>query len=238
MSLLKTIGLAFACALSLSLAACSSEKEQPAAPEKAAAARTTASPAPRAQPARAAAPQAAMTCVDRALAAAPFTGSRRERLHQARHLQIGTTVLINGVQTALKKGDTVWSLCQGPDPRLRLQQLESENARLRVQVSQLQHTAFYADSQGRAYSYKALVDTQAREIERLRDDLKSNARLNGLLLVSTLILLAVAVAFAILWLRRNSHIETLKTQNDGLKYDNGNLSREVDRLKKAHPEDT
>lgn len=242
MSLLKTIGLAFACALSLSLAACSSEKEQPAAPEKAAAARTTASPAPRAQPARAAAPQAAMTCVDRALAAAPFTGSRRERLHQARHLQIGTTVLINGVQTALKKGDTVWSLCQGPDPRLRLQQLESENARLRS-------LAYYqtADANNRltAHTYKDLaaqrrvrLDAVTRERNEAHDELRRAGGWDWAQNIGLFILLVAAIAFAVLWLRRSSRIETLKTQNDGLKYDNGNLSREVDRLKKAHPEDT
>lgn len=241
MSLLRTIGLALACALSLSLAACSSEKES-AAPEKTAAARITAPSAPRAQPALATTPQAVMICVDRALAAAPFTGSRRARLHQARHLQIGTTILINGAQTALKKGDTVWGLCQGPDPRLEVLLLAGENARLRS-------LAYYqtADANNRltTHTYRDLaaqrktdLDAVTRERDEAHGDLRRAGRWDWAQNIGLFILFAAAFLFAVPWYFRNSRIEALEKENERLKYDNGNLSREVDRLKKAHPDDT
>lgn len=70
-------------------------------------------------------------CMNKALAADPFKGSTRAKLKQARRLAAGTTVTINGTQTKLAAGETVWSKCSGPT---ELEVLQRRNDILAAQL--------------------------------------------------------------------------------------------------------
>lgn len=51
-------------------------------------------------------------CKNAALAADPFKGTALEREQQARHLAIGTRVLVNGTWVSLSKGSNPWKSCR------------------------------------------------------------------------------------------------------------------------------
>lgn len=128
MTILATLG----CALTLS--ACwggnDQKAEQPAATaEEQAASAPLRTATPRQQPAPVAV--ATATCMTNGLAADKRT------LAQARTLQVGAEVTINGVKKLLAAGQSYWSLCAGPttEERLALVTKERDEARAALVIA-------------------------------------------------------------------------------------------------------
>lgn len=129
-----------------------------------------------------------VACRDAGFAASPFSGTTAHKERQARSLDIGTEVLVDGITVPLAAGESLWSRCEGPSlteqlatANARIASLERQNSRLTAASTSLKDT---------------LAATKA-ELAAAQTETRSQESFGQLWLI--LGLLAMAFLFFMIW---------------------------------------